>query len=614
MNKLVKIIEIPAKPKEYFPVQKLKVAAYCRVSKNTEEQLNSLDIQKQHYESLITSNPLWENAGIFADIASGSNMKARSDFQKMLKACRKGKINLILTKSVSRFGRNTLDSLKTLDKLRELGVDVWFELENIRLLSEASRLRLDLLSGFAQEESESRSKNIKWGLKQSFQSPKSKRSNTVCYGYVHDQHGYLIIHEKQAAVVQMIFRLYLNGYSLNRITKELKALAIPSPAGKEAWSSQTLNRMLSNEKHAGNVLLQKTYVKDYISGKQLKNSGQRDQYYIINHHAAIISQAEFDEVQQEKKQRSNISNTEQGQQIRSSTRYSSDSISGLLICAECGNSYRRITRNISEEKEIVWRCASRVEYGKKYCKSSPTVSQQQLENVLFKTFGVFPPDQDLLRKVVRQITVISDALHVDLAEMDDITRSTFLRRQEYQLCQAYLGGDTRALEYLFEWNYPLLRRHVFSISRRSFLKEEDKEDVIQNAALKSIQCIAFYNGKYRFWAWLKKIAYHEFCRAIKNARRLSCEASIEYFEWKRYEGRDDFAEWESEQTVEFLLSTVNEGQLQIIVEKIFDGKTLVEIGRETNICRSTVDARYRSGLKQMRKVYIQGFSAAYHNK
>jgi len=552
MNKLVEIIEIPAKPKDYFPVQKLKVAAYCRVSKNTEELLNSLDIQKQHYESLISRNPFWENAGIFADIASGRNMKARSDFRKMLKACRKGKINLILTKSVSRFGRNTLDALKTLDKLRELDVDIWFELENIRLLSETSHLRLDLLSGFAQEESESKSKNIKWGLKQSFQCPKSKKSNIVCYGYVHDQHGYLIVHEKQAEVVQMIFRLYLNGYSLNRIVKELKALAIPSPEGKETWSSQTLNRTLSNEKYVRNVLLQKTYVKDYISGKQFKNTGERDRYFIPNHHAAIISQAEFDKVQQEKKQRTNISYTGQGKQVRSRTRYSSDPISGLLVCGECGSSYRRITRNTSEEKEIVWRCANRVEHGKKYCKSSPTGSQQQLKE--------------------------------------------------------------SALKYLFEWNYPLLRRYVFSISRRSFLKEEDKEDVIQNTALKSIQCIASYNGKYRFWAWLKKIAYHEFCRAIKNARRLFCETSIGYLEWKRYEGRDDFAKWESEQVVDFLLSAVNECQRQIIVERLFHGKTLVEIGREKNICRSTVGARYRNGLKQMRKVYIREFSSTYHSR
>lgn len=170
-------------------------------------------------------------------------------------------------------------------------------------------------------------------------------------------------------------------------------------------------------------------------------------------------------------------------------RYSSEPISGLLVCAECGSSYRRITRNTSEGKEIIWRCASRVEHGKKYCKSSPTVSQQQLEDVLFKMFSVFPPDQDLFRMMVQQITVTPYDLRIDLAEIDGITRAMFLRKQEYQLCQAYLLGDTRALEYLFEWNYPLLRRYIFYISRRSFLKEEDKEDVIQNTALKSIQCM-----------------------------------------------------------------------------------------------------------------------------
>ncbi|MDD4295848.1 MAG: recombinase family protein [Ruminiclostridium sp.] len=147
------------------------------------------------------------------------------------------------------------------------------------------------------------------GVKTELPVPKGKKSHTVCYGYVHDQHGYLIAHEKQAEVVRMIFRLYLDGSSLSRIAKKLKALAIPS-VGKEAWSSQTLNRMLSNEKYVVNVLLQKTYVKDYISAKQIKNTGQSERYFIPNHHAAIISQAEFDEVQQEKKRRSNVTYTE----------------------------------------------------------------------------------------------------------------------------------------------------------------------------------------------------------------------------------------------------------------------------------------------------------------
>lgn len=182
------------------------------------------------YEALIVTNPLWKNAGIFTDVASGKSIKARSGFQKMLKACRKGKINIILTKSVSRFGRNTLDALKTLEMLRGLQVDVWFEVEGIRLLSETSHLMLEMLIGFAQEESESKSKNIKWGLKQSFQSPNGKKSNVICYGYVQNYQGKLMIDERQSEVIRMIFRLYLTGYSLSRISEELKTMSLPSPS------------------------------------------------------------------------------------------------------------------------------------------------------------------------------------------------------------------------------------------------------------------------------------------------------------------------------------------------------------------------------------------------
>lgn len=608
-SQTVEIIKIPANKTESRPIQRMKVAAYCRVSKATEELLNSLDIQKQYYEALITSNPLWENAGLFEDVASGKNIKSRSGFQKMLKACRKGKINIILTKSVSRFGRNTLDALKTLEMLRKLHVDVWFEVEGIRLLSETSHLMLEMLIGFAQEESESKSKNIKWGLKQSFQSPNSKKSHVICYGYAQDHQGNLMIDERRAKVIRMIFRLYLTGYSLNRISEELKTMSLPSPSGKETWSSQTLDRILANEKYAGNVLLQKTYVENFLTGKQIKNSGQRDRYFIVHHHSPIISQDDFDKVQQEKKRRSNVSITAEGKQIRSEMRYSSDPMSGLLICAECGRSYRRITRNTSEGKEIVWRCASRVEHGKKDCKNSPAISQRQLQDILLKTFGTVSPDPDLLRKAVQQITVTSDGFRVELIEMDEAARSKFLRQQEYQLCQSYLSGNAMALEYLFEWNYPLLRKYVFYISCRSPLKKEDKEDVIQNAALRFIQGIASYNGSYRFWAWLKKIAYHEFCRALKSIRKYSCETSGEYSEWKHYEGRDDFAEWEGNQVAGLLLDAVNEGQRKIIVEKLFYGKALDEIGRENSICHSTVGARYRSGLNRMRKLYLGEFSA-----
>ena len=324
-----------------------------------------------------------------------------------------------------------------------------------------------------------KSKLIKAGIQKSFESGTSKIADKICYGYSKAPDGSLPINEKEAQIVRFIFASYIAGDSLGKIVDVLTRKKALSPSGKDGWSRKAVDGLLSNEKYVGQVLLQKTIIQD---GQQVKNNTDA-QYLLPDHHPAIISRESFEAVQAEKARRSNLETTESGSKRKATKYNSSNVLSGLLICEECGSPYRRITRSGGE---VVWRCASRVEHGKKYCKNSPTVSQQHLENVLFKTFGVFPPDQGLLRKVAQRITVTPDGLRVDLAEMDDITRSIFLRRQEYQFCQAYLFGDTRALEYLFEWNYPLLRRYVFSISRRSFLKEEDKEDVIQNAALKSI--------------------------------------------------------------------------------------------------------------------------------
>lgn len=220
-------------------------------------------------------------------------------------------------------------------------------------------------------------------------------------------------------------------------------------------------------------MLQKTYMEDFFTGKQKKNTGQKEKYLYKNNHEAIVSWDVFERVKEPVSQSKIV-------------KYNSESaFSGLLICEECGRLYWQITK----EQETIWSCANRVEHGNKYCKSAPTISQQQLEDVFLKTLGTSQPPQDLLHKVIQQIIVTPNDLSVKLVEMDDATRFAFLCGQEYQLCQTYLSGEIRALEYLYERNYPLLRRYVFYISRRSFLKEEDKEDVIQNAVLKSIQVL-----------------------------------------------------------------------------------------------------------------------------
>ena len=202
--------------------------------------------------------------------------------------CRRGTIDLIVTKSVSRFGRNTLDTLQTLQELRLLNIDVWFEIENIHLLSESRRFPLEMFAAFAQAESESRSENIRWGLLRAFQNPDSKTSHFLCYGYEHDCNGHLVINEGEAEIVRKIFRWRADGMSLRKISGTLESRSVPSPTGKPKWSAETLSKLLRNEKYIGQVRLQKTFVEDFFSGKQVRNRGEREQWLVTEHHEPIV--------------------------------------------------------------------------------------------------------------------------------------------------------------------------------------------------------------------------------------------------------------------------------------------------------------------------------------
>ncbi len=274
-------------PKASFP-PKLKVAAYYRVSTNTAEQLSSLAMQEQYYEKHIKQNPDWIFAGVYSDIGSGTRIKGRSSFISLLSACRRGKVDMILTKSAHRFARNTVDALKTIRMLRRRNVDIHFERENIHSLYETSEFMLILICALAQDESYSKSEDIKWGLRKSFQNPDSKYYQRVCYGYIHDQEGKLIIHEEQAKTVRLIYEMSASGASLARISAHLEDTGIPSPRGKKVWSKETLRKILNNEKYMGSVTLQKTFVENYLEHKQIKNRGQLDMFQTFCHHEPII--------------------------------------------------------------------------------------------------------------------------------------------------------------------------------------------------------------------------------------------------------------------------------------------------------------------------------------
>ena len=266
-----------------------KVVAYCRVNTHAPEQLGSLLVQERYYEGRIRANPYWAFAGVYSDIGSGTQKKGRHRFSAMISACRRGKIDMILTKSAHRFARNTVDALETIQMLRRWNMDIYFEQEDIRSLYESSEFMLTLICAKAQEESRSKSEDIKWGLQKSFENPDSKYYQRRCYGYTHDADGRLVIDEEQAKVVRLIFAMAAVGASLSKISDRLKEIGIPSPRGKETWSRETLRKILNNEKYLGTVILQKTFTENFLEHKQLKNSGQLQKYLMAENHQPIIA-------------------------------------------------------------------------------------------------------------------------------------------------------------------------------------------------------------------------------------------------------------------------------------------------------------------------------------
>lgn len=279
---------------------KLRVAAYCRISTNHEEQESSLETQISYYGKLIAGHEDWELVKIYAERASGTQLKKRPEFMQMIKACKQGKIDLILTKSISRFGRNMLDTLRTLYELFNLGVKIYFEKENLNNFDKEMRTMMGIYAGFAQEESKNMSDNIKWGIRERMREGKVCLNCTRFLGYDKDENGRLVVVESEAVIVRIIFELYLKGFGVRRIKKFLEENGIKTVTGKDVWSTSTIDRILSNEKYVGDVLMQKSFTEDFLTGKRSKNEGELSMYFIENDHKAIIEREIFEAVQKRK--------------------------------------------------------------------------------------------------------------------------------------------------------------------------------------------------------------------------------------------------------------------------------------------------------------------------
>ncbi len=365
--------------------RQLRVAAYCRVSTAQEEQLNSYDVQVRYYTEKIRSEPKWAFVGIFADRGlSGTSTKKRDEFNKMIKQCRRGKIDMIITKSISRFARNTADVLKYVRMLKEIGVDIFFEEQNIHSTQPGAEFYITIYGSIAQSESENISANVIWGKNQSAKEGKVPFQYKRFLGYRRGPDGKPEIDPEQAEVVKRIYSSFLAGDSMTTIANTLTADGVPTPTGSGRWVPGTIQSIISNEKYAGNAVLNKTYVVDCLSKKVKRNDGKaRPMYFVENNHPAIIDPAIFGRAQEELARRTGKRKVKQKGTKTEQGRYSSKyALTELLVCGECGTPYRRCTWTVKGEKKPVWRCINRLDFGKKYCHHSPTMEESVLQEAI----------------------------------------------------------------------------------------------------------------------------------------------------------------------------------------------------------------------------------------
>ncbi len=370
---------------------KLRVAAYCRVSTDSDEQATSYDTQIEHYTTYIQGHPDWVLAGIFADDGiSGTNTKKREEFNRMIDECMAGNIDMIITKSISRFARNTLDCLKYIRQLKEKSIPVFFEKENINSMDSKGEVMLTIMASLAQQESQSLSQNVKLGLQYRYQQGEIQVNCNRFLGFTKDENKRLVIVPEEAEIVKRIYREYLEGASMLKIKRDLEADGILNGAGNEKWHTSNINQILRNEKYIGDALLQKTYTTDFLTKTRVKNHGVVPQYYVENSHEAIIPREIFMRVQEELIQRRIVHTSPNGKNRTFSCIHC---FSNMIVCGGCGEVFRRVHWNNRGKKSVVWRCVSRLENTGLFCEAR-TVLESTLEQVMVTAINQALCDKD----------------------------------------------------------------------------------------------------------------------------------------------------------------------------------------------------------------------------
>jgi DNA invertase Pin-like site-specific DNA recombinase len=481
-------------PKKSFIVDKEKhrqkrVAAYCRVSTGSDEQITSYNNQMKVYTEMIAANKEWEFAGLYADEGiSGTRADKRPQFQKMIDDCLKGKIDMIITKSVSRFARNTVECLDYVRMLKEKGIGIYFEEQNIDTLKSDSELYLVIYAGFAQSESESISKNITWTHRKNFEEGKPIFMYSRWLGYKKGEDGTPEIVPEEAEVVRRIFDMYLSGKSTDEIANIMRSENITFPEKKLILSKSAIIRMLKNEKYCGDCILQKTITLDPISKKRKANEGEAPMWLVENSHPAIISRDVFNRVQEETSRRNAKAPASQKNALTATGKHSRYALTDVLMCGECGSRFRRVTWTARGNKRIVWRCISRLDYGKKYCPDSITVSEEALHRAIVKALNKFNAEDESTYLMLMKST-IGDAIglnggsdEIDLLER----RIDALNKRMLDLVSESIQEGNDAESYEEEFKSISTQTEQLN-GRINAIRESESEDGELQARLEEIQ-------------------------------------------------------------------------------------------------------------------------------
>ena len=475
---------------------KRRTAAYARVSTDSEEQLTSYEAQVDYYTKYIKERADWEFVRVYTDEGiSATNTKKRDGFKQMIADALDGKIDLIITKSVSRFARNTVDSLVTVRQLKEKGVEVYFEKENIYTLDSKGELLITIMSSLAQEESRSISENVTWGQRKRMADGKVSLPYGQFLGYEKGEDGLPKIVESEAEIVRMIFRLFIEGKTPSAIAKHLASQGIPSPAGKKAWQVATVKSILTNEKYKGDALLQKGFTVDFLTKKRKVNEGEVPQYYVQNSHTAIIEPDEFDAVQAEIERRKGL-----GRPCGCNSP-----LSAKVVCGDCGGFYgSKVWGSNTKYRRVIWRCNEKYK-GDKKCKTPHVTEDDVKQRFLLAVNSLNGCREELIANCRLSQSILCECTEID-SELEELRREIEVITE---LSKKAIYENARVAVNQNEWserNNSYLERHNKAMERVAELEklkcERQNKSLMLETFIKGIESSPMVLGEFdnKLWA------------------------------------------------------------------------------------------------------------------